>query len=360
MSEHQQGSSPHNIVVGVDTHRDFHVAAAIDSRGALLGSHTFPATQAGYTDLVAWARSFGDVDRVGVECTGSYGSAISRHFTENNIPVIEVNRTDRSTRRRRGKSDTIDAEAAARAVLGGYAHARAKSADGCVEILRILKLAKESAIKSRTQAINQLKAVLVTAEPGLRESLSGIGTIRLVQRCARLLPGTERNVLAVTKRTLRLLSRRIQYLTTEIEDLQAQIHDVVGDHRPELLDSYGLGPDTAATLLITVGDNPDRVQSEAAFASLCGVAPVEASSGNTTRRRLSRGGDRRANTALYLIALSRMRWDPRTKAYLQRRITEGKTRREALRCLKRYIARELYPLLLGQPKIQAAAMPDAA
>jgi transposase len=346
--------------VGVDTHRDFHVAVVIDPQGALLGSGTFPATQAGYADLVAWARGFGDLDRAGVECTGSYGSAISRHLNGNNIPVIEVNRTDRATRRRRGKSDTIDAEAAARAVLGGYAHAQAKSADGHVEILRIFKLAKESAIKSRTQAINQLKALLVTAEPELRESLTGLGTLRLVQRCGRLLPGVDRTVLAATKRTLRLLARRIQHLTAEIEDLQAQIHQVVTDHRPELLDRYGIGPDTAATLLITVGDNPDRIQSEAAFASLCGVAPVEASSGNTTRRRLSRGGDRRANNALYFIALSRTRWDPRTKAYLQRRITEGKTRREALRCLKRYIARELYPLLLGQPEPEAATLPDAA
>jgi transposase len=167
----------------------------------------------------------------------------------------------------------------------------------------------------------------------------------VVQRCARLLPGTSSDALVASKYTLRLLARRIQNLNAEIEDLQAQIHRVVEAHRPQLLKGYGLGPDTAATLLITVGDNPDRLRSEASFASLCGVCPVEASSGNTSRRRLSRGGDRRANAAIYRIALSRMRWDPSTRAYVQRRIAEGKTKREALRCLKRYIARELYPLL---------------
>ncbi len=360
MSEREEAAAPGSVVVGVDTHRDFHVAVVIDARGALLGSRTFPSTGAGYVGLVEWVRTFGGVDRAGVECTGSYGSALARHLTAESIAVIEVNRTDRSTRRRRGKSDTVDAEAAARAVLGGYAQARAKSADGRVEMLRTFKLAKDSAVKSRTQAINQLKAVLVTAPPDLRESLTGLGTTRLVQRCARLVPGPERGVLAAAKHTLRSLARRIQQLTVEIDDLQSQIRSVVTEHRPELLDSYGLGPDTAATLLITVGDNPDRIHSEASFASLCGIAPVEASSGNTSRRRLSRGGDRRANTALYFIALSRMRWDPRTKSYLQRRISEGKTRREALRCVKRYIARELYPLLLNAPKTQDGPLPAAA
>jgi transposase len=341
------GSHPGAVVVGVDTHKAFHVAAVIDSVGGLLGSTTVPTTVAGYDRLVAWARSFGRVDRAGVEGTGSYGAGLARHMAQVGIVVIEVNRPDKSTRRRRGKTDAIDAESAARAVLAGSAQARAKSADGRVEMLRIFKLAKDSAMKSRTQAINQLRAVLVNADPSLRESLASLGVIRLVERCARLLPGTGGDALAATKYTLRLLARRIQHLSAEIDDLQLQIREVVAAHRPELLDGYGLGPDTAATLLITVGDNPDRLRSEGSFASLCGVCPVEASSGNTSRRRLSRGGDRRANAAIYRIALSRMRWDPRTKAYLQRRIAEGKTKREALRCLKRYIARQLYPLLLG-------------
>jgi len=348
------------VVVGVDTHKAFHVAAVIDSVGGLLGSTTVPATAAGYAQLVAWARSFGRLERAGVEGTGSYGAGLARHIAERGIAVIEVNRPDKSTRRRRGKTDAIDAESAARAVLSGYAHGTAKSADGPVEMLRMFKLAKDSAMKSRTQAINQLRAVLVNTEPSLRESLSGLGTTRLVQRCARLLPEDGGDALAASKYTLRLLARRIQNLTAEIEDLQREIHRVVTAHRPQLLEGYGLGPDTAATLLITAGDNPDRLRSEASFASLCGVCPVEASSGNTSRRRLSRGGDRRANAAIYRIALSRLRWDQRTQSYLQRRIAEGKTKREALRCLKRDIARELYPLLLGQPNTGPERLPEAA
>jgi transposase len=345
VQEHRGGSDSGDVILGVDTHKAFHVAVVINSVGGLLGSTTVPATAAGYAQLLSWARSFGRVERAGVEGTGSYGAGLARHVAELGIAVIEVNRPDKPTRRRRGKTDAIDAESAARAVLSGSAQARAKSGDGPVEMLRMFKLAKDSAMKSRTQAINQLRAVLVNTDPTLRESMAGLGTTRLVQRCARLLPGTSSDALAASKYTLRLLARRIQNLNAEIEDLQAQIHRVVEAHRPQLLKGYGLGLDTAATLLITAGDNPDRLRSEASFASLCGVCPVEASSGNTSRRRLSRGGDRRANAAIYRIALSRMRWDPSTRAYVQRRIAEGKTKREALRCLKRYIARELYPLL---------------
>lgn len=348
------------VVLGVDTHKAFHVAAVLSSTGALLASRAFSATRAGYAALVAWARGFGSVERAGVEGTGSYGAGLTRHLNGEGVEVIEVNRPDRSARRRRGKTDAIDAESAARAVLSGYAQARAKSADGPVEMLRMFKLAKESAVKSRTQAINQLKSVLVNADPELREALAGLGTIRLVQRCARLIPGEETDLLSATKHTLRLLARRIQSLSAEIDDLQGRLEQVVRASRPELLSGYGLGPDTAATLLVTVGDNPDRVHSEASFASLCGVCPVEASSGNTARRRLSRGGDRRANAAIYRIAVARLRWDPRTQVYFQRRIADGKTKREALRCLKRYIARELYPLLLGRTDPPARAVLDAA
>ena len=352
-------SDADEVVVGVDTHKAFHVAAVIDSVGGVLGSTTVPATAAGYARLVGWAGSFGRVERAGVEGTGSYGAGLARHLARAGIAVIEVNQPDRSTRRRRGKTDAIDAESAARAVLAGYAQAQAKSGDGRVEMLRMFKLAKESAVKSRTQAINQLRAILVNADPGLRESLAGLGTVRLVERCVRLLPGTGGDALAAAKYTLRLLARRIQHLSAEINDLKQQIHEVVAAHRPQLLERYGLGPDTAATLLITVGDNPHRLRSEASYASLCGVCPVEASSGNTSRRRLSRGGDRRANAAIYRIAISRLRWDPHTKAYLQRRISEGKTKREALRCLKRYIARQLYPLLLDQPTTHPERIPIA-
>lgn len=343
------------LVLGVDTHKDFHVAAVLTTVGALVATASFPATRSGYKHLLAWSRSFASVRRAGVEGTGSYGAALARFLAGCGVAVVEVNRPDRSVRRRRGKTDTIDAESAARAVLCGGASARAKRSDGPVEMLRMLKLAKESAVKSRTQAINQLKSVLVTAPPELRESLTGLGTVRLIQRCTRLQPGARQDVTTAAKYTLRLLACRIKHLDNEIDELDGHLNGVLAEHRPSLLASYGLGPDTAATLLITAGDNPERLRSEASFASLCGVNPVEASSGATQRRRLYRGGDRRANAALYRIALSRMRWDHRTQDYIRRRIAEGKTKREAIRCLKRYIARELYPLLQEPARQQSQA-----
>jgi transposase len=215
-------------------------------------------------------------------------------------------------------------------------------------MVRIFKLAKASAIKSRTQAINQLKAILVGADPQLRDSLSGLSNPTLIRRCSQLDAGTPRDATTAAAYTLALLARRILELTTEIDDLNRQITDTLSAHAPRLLERNGVGPDTAAALLITAGDNPERLHNEASFAALCGVSPVEVSSGKTQRRRLNRGGDRRANSALHTIVLSRLRWDPDTRAYLARRIANGKTRREAVRCLKRYVAREIYQLI-AQP-----------
>ena len=337
-------------VLGVDTHKDVHVAAVISGLGVLLGTRSFPTTASGYRQLLDRAGGFGTIRRAGVECTGSYGAALARHLSANHIEVIEVNQPDKASRRRRGKTDNVDAEAAARAVLSGRARATAKAGDGPVEMLRIFKLAKTSAIKSRTQAINQLKAVLVSADPQLRESLSGLRNPTLIRRCAQLDTSPPHDAPTVAAYTLALLARRILELTTEINDLNQQITAILTRHAPTLLQRNGVGPDTAAALLIAAGDNPERLHSEASFAALCGVSPVEASSGKTHRRRLNRGGDRRANSALHTIVLSRLRWDRPTRAYptrayLARRLTEGKTRREAIRCLKRYVARELYRLI---------------
>ena len=322
----------------------------ISGLGVLLGTRSFPTTASGYRQLLDRAGGFGTIRRAGVECTGSYGAALARHLSANHIEVIEVNQPDKASRRRRGKTDTVDAEAAARAVLSGRARATAKAGDGPVEMLRIFKLAKTSAIKSRTQAINQLKAVLVSADPQLRESLSGLRNPTLIRRCAQLDTSPPRDAPTAAVYTLALLARRILELTTEIDDLNQQITAILTRHAPTLLQRNGVGPDTAAALLIAAGDNPERLHSEASFAALCGVSPVEASSGKTHRRRLNRGGDRRANSALHTIVLSRLRWDRPTRAYptrayLARRLTEGKTRREAIRCLKRYVARELYRLI---------------
>jgi transposase len=333
------------VILGVDTHKDTHVAAVLNPVGVLLDSRCFAATAAGYQQLLGWVQAFGTPRRAGVECTGSYGAALSRHLQTAGVQVFDVNQSDKATRRRRGKTDAIDAEAAARAVLAGRATATAKTGDGPVEMARMFKLAKDSAVKSRTQAINQLKAVLVAADPALRESLSGLSSRVLIRRCAQLDTGVPTDATSAAAWTLRLLAHRIGCLTKEIDDLNARITAAVTAHTPQLLECNGVGPDTAATLLITAGDNPQRLGSEAGFAALCGVSPVEASSGKTQRRRLNRGGDRQANAALYRIALSRLRWDHRTRDYLDRRIAEGKTPREAIRCLKRYIARELYQLI---------------
>jgi transposase len=355
VEDDQNSSHTEDIILGVDTHKDLHVAAVITSLGALRKSKTFPATAAGYQALLVWAGTFGVLRRAGVECTGSYGAALARHLRAAGIEVIDVNQPDKATRRRQGKTDSLDAEAAARAVLSGRASGSAKAGDGPVEMLRMFKLAKSSAIKARTQTTNQLKAVLVAADPPLRETLSGLSNLRLIRHCAQLEIDTPHDTTSAAAYTLRLLARRILTLTDEIRELEQQITTAVTSHTPKLLTRGGIGPDNAAALLIAAGDNPDRLHSEASFAALCGVSPLEASSGKTSRRRLNRGGDRQANSALYRIALSRLRWDARTRDYLARRITEGKTRREAIRCLKRYIAREVYQIITSPPETQPSA-----
>lgn len=353
------------VVLGVDTHKEIHVAAVLTVLGVFLAGRQFPATAAGYRDMVAWARSFGALRRAGVEGTGSYGAALARTLRAEAVTVVEVNRPDRSARRRRGKNDAVDAEAAAHAVLSGDATATPKTGDGPVEALRVLKIAKDSAGKARVQAINQLKAVLVTANPVLREDLTPQSTRRLIARCADLAfpadpeghPTLPANAAAATLHTLRHLARRIQYLDAEIDDLRERITAAVRSTAPRLLEVYGIGPDSAATLLIAAGDNPDRLATEASFAALCGVSPVEASSGKTQRHRLNRGGHRHANAALYRAVLTRLRWNPRTRDYLQRRTTEGLSKREIIRCLKRYLARTVYRIILSATQ---TAPPSAA
>jgi transposase len=292
-----------------------------------------------------------------VECTGSYGAALARHLLGEGIAVIEVSQPDRAAHRRRGKTDAIDAESAARAVLACQATASAKASDGPVEMIRMFKLAKASAIKARTQAINQLKAVLAGAGPGTAREAVRPGQHCPGPRCAQLDDCTPAGATSAAAYTLRLLAHRILSLSSEIRELEQHIADAVLAHTPQLMQQQGIGPDSAAALLITAGDNPSRLHNEASFAALCGVSPVEASSGKTSRR-LNRGGDRQANAALYRITLSRLRWDQPTRDDLDRRITEGKTKREARRCLRRYIAREVYHIITaprpGTPEPETA------
>lgn len=337
------------VVLGVDTHRDVHVASVLSGLGMVVGTRSFPSTALGYRELWEWAEQLGTVRRAGVEGSGSYGAALARYLLARGVEVFEVSRPDRSVRRRRGKSDPVDAQEAARAVLSGRARSQAKAGDGPVQCVRLFKLAKDSAVKARTQAINQLKAVLVTADPDLREELSGLKTMALVHTCSQLedrqKEGETDGVGQATRVTLNLLAQRIVGLTRQMRDLERRLAGLVERHFPQLLAPVGIGPDSAATLLITMGDNSQRLRSEASFAALCGVSPIEHSSGRQVRHRLNRGGDRRANAALYRIVQSRLRFDARTRSYYERRIAEGKTRREIIRCLKRYAAREVFHLV---------------
>lgn len=340
------------VIGGVDTHRDNHVAAAVDSTGRLLGTASFPATGAGYRDLLAWMRSWGDIDSVGVEGTGSYGAGLARHLSACGVAVVEVVCPNRRARRRAGKSDPADAEAAARAVLSGEATVRPKSADGPVEAIRLLRATRRSAVKARTQAINQLKGHLVTVPEQVAAPLRGLGTGALVNACARLRPNpASGDVLAAARQALRVLALRYRALSGEIKELDTEIARLCAEANPALLAAPGVGAETAATLLIAAGDNPERLTTEASFAALCGATPIEASSGQITRHRLNRGGDRQANNALWRIALVRLRCDERTKAYAHRRTAQGKSRKEIIRCLKRYIAREIHQLLTAPPPL---------
>jgi transposase len=332
---------------GVDTHADTHTAAVIDAAGRLLGHDQFATTAAGYAQLAAWLATHGAVQRVGVEGTGVYGAGLARHLTGAGLELVEVDRPDRKTRRFAGKSDPIDAEAAARAALAGRSTGIPKTRTGPVEAVRSLRVARRSAIAARAEAQTQLQALLVTAPETLRAQLRGLSTRRLVATCAALRPDRDRisEPAQATKSALRTLARRHQQLTAEIAELDADLAPLVTQINPALTATTGVGTDVAGQLLVTAGDNPDRLRSEAAFAALCGVSPIPASSGRTHRHRLNRGGDRQANCALYRVVLSRMRWDPRTRNYVQRRTEQGLSKKDIIRCLKRYIARELYYLL---------------
>ncbi len=339
---------PERITAGVDTHLDVHVAAALDHIGGLLGVESFPATAAGYRQLTGWLASFGTVVLVGVEGTGSYGAGLTRHLLETGIEVVEVDRPNRQERRRTGKSDPLDAIEAARAALGGKAKGKAKTRDGNVEAMRVLRVAKISARKDRTRALNQLRSLVSTAPEELRAQLRGLTIFRLLERVTAFRPAGRLDVLNATKTAMRTLGRRVVELDREMAELDAMIADLVEDTAPVLLARSGVGPDTASALLVAAGDNPDRLRNERSFARLCGVAPLDASSGKQQRHRLNRGGDRQANAALWHIVMSRLAADPATKDYVERRTKEGLSKVEAMRCLKRYVAREVFYLLPRQ------------
>ena len=330
-----------------------YMAVAIEGRGVRLGERQVSATTCGYEELQRWSCSLGEVRAFGIEGTGSYGAGVARFMTSRGYTVIEVNRPDRSVRYRKGKSDPTDAEMAARAVLAGVAGATPKSGEGEVEMIRMLKSARDSAVKCRTQAANQMKALVVTAPAELRETLDGLTAGALVTRCKSFRTGRLDGPMAAARYALRSLACRHHQLSKEVRDLEAELDRLTRTAAPALVSIFGIGPDSAANLLIAAGSNSERLQSEAAFASLCGVSPIPASSGKTNRHRLNRGGDRQANAALYRIVVVRLRHDRRTNAYMQRRTREGMSKAEVIRCLKRYVAREVFSALQNPAQIVA-------
>ncbi|WP_418005417.1 IS110 family transposase [Mycobacterium sp. PDNC021] len=335
------------IVAGADTHADTIHVAAITMTGAAVDDREFPTTRAGYSAAISFLTSLGQVERIGVEGTASYGAGFTRVLTAAGVEVVEVTRAVKSTRRLRGKSDPLDAYSAARTALAGDGLATPK--DDTTAGLRALHVARRSAVKHRTAVINQIKAMLVSAPDVIREKYRGLTTLKMVEAIARCRPDTQpepwaQSMLSAAK----LLAQRVQFLETQAEALGAQIDAFVTAANPALRAAHGVGADTAAQLLITAGANPHRLHSEAAFAALCGAAPVPASSGKTNRHRLSRGGDRAANSALHRIALVRMSNHDRTRDYVQRQVTKGHSKKEILRKLKRAIAREIFTLLTRQ------------
>jgi transposase len=346
--------SPTAIIIGVDTHKHVHVAVAIDLLGARLGDHSATADRAGYADLMAWAHGLGTIEAFGIEGTGSYGVGLASFVRRHAVRVVEVSHCDRRKRRNNGKSDTIDAETAARSVLAGIATAIPKTADGASEMVRQIKIARDTAVKARSAAIITLKTLIVNAPGDLREALEPLTDRKLIDGCARLVPGVIRDPTASMKHALRSLANRWLALSAEIDAHDDVLDTVTMDATPTLREAFGIGADSAAEMMIVAGDNPTRVRSEAAFAKLCGACPIPASSGVTHRHRLFRGGHRQANAALYRIVTVRMRWHQPTIDYVTRRTAHGLTKKDIIRCLKRFVAREIYNALITDHRVRTA------
>ncbi|MCX2933886.1 transposase [Mycobacterium sp. CVI_P3] len=314
--------SKRSIIGGVDTHTATHHAAVIDLNGRLIDDAEFPSTPTGYASMLTWMRGKGKLGQVGVEGTGAYGAGLARYLHDQGIDVLEVPRPDRRLRRQRGKSDPIEA-------------------------IRMLRVTRNGAVKARTAALNTLRSMVITAPESLPTQLRPLSKAQLVTACARLRPDLANlaEPVQAAKHALRSIALRVQHLDIETRSLRKQLDELTQAAAPATSAVFGLGPDTVSALLITIGDNPDRLRSEAAFAHLCGVAPIPASSGKTNRHRLHRGGDHAGNSALHIAAVVRLRYDPRSRAYADRRTTEGLSMPEIIRCQKRYLAREIFHTL---------------
>lgn len=334
------------LIGGVDCHKDTVHVALITSTGGQVADHEFATDTAGYAAAIAWICSHGPIATVGVEGTSSYGLGIQTALGQAGIAVVEVNRTRAADRRKHGKSDPLDAYRAARAVLSGEATTAPKSPS--IEPLRHAIIARRSAVKAQQAAGQQIGMILIGAPPAIRDTYRTSSTAALIPRLLKARPSAMKDPQAADcLTTLQLLAHRYQTLQAEIQTHTARLAAKTTAANPGLCAIKGVGPVTAAQLLLTAGNNPDRLRSPASFAALCGTAPVPASSGRVTRYRLSRGGDRSANWALHQILMNRLTWDQRTRHYRDRRLTEGKTTKEIHRCLKHAIARKIYRALTG-------------
>ena len=335
------------VVGGVDTHQDLHTAAIVTLEGMVLDTESFSTTRAGYRAMLVWFRSHGELLRVGVESTGSYGTGIARHLALSGVPVLEVTGPDRAARRAKGKDDALDAVAAAEAARTGLRVQVAKDRSGAVESLRVLRTTRKTAVKCPRATLQQLHNTIVAAPDEVRDQIRSLTRMRRLRTCAAWRPDAAgyRDPTVATKLSLKSLARRVLDLDDEIAELHRFISPLVKELAPNLLKLEGVGIANAGELLVTAGENPDRLRSEASFAMLCGASPLPASSGKTQRHRLNRGGNRQANSALHMIVVCGMRTDQRTQAYVQRRTEEGLSKPEVMRCLKRYVAREIYRVL---------------
>jgi transposase len=337
-----------DFVIGVDTHKRTHSIAVLDRSGGIQFRSTDTTDPAGLDRLIVAARQHAPGRRLwAIEQTGSYGSTLTVTLGEEGEEVVEIDRPARPARKNGAKDDDLDAVRAAREALGRehLAHPRAR---GSREALRVLVATRRAAVLARVAAVCQLKSLVVSAPVELRESLRGLSTTELIRSCARLhRMARHDDERRGTVLALRSTARRIEFLTEEVEEIASELERLVRATHPELLELPGVGVLVAAQLLVS-WSHPGRLRSEAAFAAMAGASPVPASSGEIIRHRLNRSGDRQLNRALHNIVLSRMRFDPSTRAYVVRRQGEGRSKREIQRCLKRSVARQLFRFLERQ------------
>jgi transposase len=330
------------VAIGVDTHKEVHVAVALDPFGGQLDTQEIATSLAGYRRLLSWAQGLG-VPAFAIEGTGSYGAGLVRFLKRAGVAVYECERPRRQERRR-GKNDLLDAALAARRLLASEGLSLPRG-DGRREDLRLLLVERRGAMRARNAALNQLSALVVTAPEHVREHLGALSGERLAQAAARLRPRA-----GVMNGVLRRLGKRVEQLSKEVADAERALAALLAEVAPDLLEECGVGPVCGAQLLVSSGDR-ERMRSEASFAALAGTSPVDASSGKQRRHRLNRGGDRQLNWALHIVALQRVRHHPETSAYYERLLAAGKTTREARRCVKRALARHFYRRLREIPTL---------